>query len=123
MLVTQDFAEPTGVALLFGDQSGDRFGEVGVGDLGGEGPGEAQEVAAVGAFAELELAEGVGEEVSFVAGPMALMGEIEFHGPAAGEVDPPEGACSDRHEFTLFDKVLSVKNFQGMRDCQQLRDM
>ena len=113
MLVTQDFAEPTGVALLFGDQAGDGFGEVGVGDLGGKGAGEAEEVAAVGAFAELELAEGVGEEVAFALGPMAFEEEIKFEGPAAGEVDPPEGACCDRHGFTLWYKVLFVKHFQG----------
>ncbi len=112
MLVTQDFAEPTGVALLFGDQAGDRFGEVGVGDLGSKRPGEAEKVAAVGAFAELELAEGVSEEVAFVLRPMAIVEEIKFEGPAAGEVDPPEGACCDRHGFTLLHKVLFVKHFQ-----------
>jgi hypothetical protein len=100
-LVAQDFAEPVGVALFFGDEAGDGFGEVGVADLRREGSGEAEEVAAVGAFAELELAEGVGEEVSLRFGPLDLMGDIEFEGPAAGEVDAPEGACCDRHEYTL----------------------
>jgi len=68
-LVMQDFAEPAGVALFLGDQAGDGLGEVWIVDLGGEGPSEAKEVAAVRAFAELELAEGAGEEVALVGGP------------------------------------------------------
>ena len=91
-LVAQDFAEPAGMALFLSDEAGDRFGEVGVADLPRESSGEAEEVTAVGAFAELELAEGVGQEISLLRGPLALMEGIEFDGPAAGEVDSPEGA-------------------------------
>lgn len=109
-LVAQDFTEPAGVALFLGDQAGDGLGEVGIVDLAGEGPSEAEEVAAVGAFAELELAEGVGEEVALVACPLTLMDGIEFHWPAAGEVDAPEGAFCDRHVSTLHHKVLVIKS-------------
>lgn len=60
-LLAEDDAEPAGVALLFGDQTGNGFRQIRIVNPGGELPGKGQEAAAVRAFAELELAEGIGQ--------------------------------------------------------------